>query len=289
MGSLALWIGFNEVVLVFVGAKMLAAPRKKINTALALGIVASVLGIAIFASVVTSWIKKRERVTRLKNREMYRQPQVETSQRDLIAELAIPNETRIRTAAESLFGLGITQSRGAIEEWGRDAEFQGILVRDYSRTGGATNGALRGTVGVAVMPETFSRIRGANGMPRLAEVPPDQDAEEFEIHLSVPGQPETNVRGCEVRLDILTTRQPGGGGAIAKFLAKFGEGIQQVEYEVSDVDRATRILTERFGVRAIYPATRAGANSTRINFFLVPVASGKKILIELVEHARPAH
>jgi hypothetical protein len=131
-------------------------------------------------------------------------------------------------------------------------------------------------------PERFAQIRDANGMPRLAEVPPDQDASEFELHFSVL---ETNT---PIRLDILTTKQPGGEGAIAKFLAKFGEGIQQVEFEVTNVDDATRILAERFGVKAIYPATRAGADGTRVNFFLVPTVSGKKILIELVEAARPA-
>ena len=45
-----------------------------------------------------------------------------------------------------------------------------------------------------------------------------------------------------VHLDILTTKAPGGNGAIARFLEKFGEGIQQVELDVTDVDRATEIL-----------------------------------------------
>ena len=43
-------------------------------------------------------------------------------------------------------------------------------------------------------------------------------------------------------LDILTTKSPGGTGAIASFLEKFGEGIQQVETDVTDVDRATETL-----------------------------------------------
>jgi len=34
------------------------------------------------------------------------------------------------------------------------------------------------TVGIAVQPELFRQIRAANGSPRLAEVPPDQDAED---------------------------------------------------------------------------------------------------------------
>jgi hypothetical protein len=106
----------------------------------------------------------------------------------------------------------------------------------------------------------------------LADVPPDQDAKEFELHF------ETRIE-----LDILTTRDPGGKGAIAGFLQKFGEGIQQIEVYVSDVDRATEILRLRFGLKPIYPAARAGAGGTRINFFLAPAQQGKKVLIEFVE------
>ena len=86
------------------------------------------------------------------------------------------------------------------------------------------------------------------------------------------------------RLDILTTKAPGGGGAIARFLEKFGEGIQQVEIDVMDVDRATEILRAGFKLDPIYPITRPGANGTRVNFFLVSVRNDKKVLVELVEH-----
>jgi hypothetical protein len=86
-----------------------------------------------------------------------------------------------------------------------------------------------------------------------------------------------------VRLDILTTKAPGDNGAIARFLEKFGEGLQQVELDVTDVDRATQILRARFNLDPIYPATRAGANGTRVNFFLVPTWNSSKVLVELVE------
>jgi hypothetical protein len=33
----------------------------------------------------------------------------------------------------------------------------------------------------------------------------------------------------------------------------------------------------------VYPQVREGANQTRVNFFLVPAAEGRKVLIELVE------
>jgi hypothetical protein len=130
------------------------------------------------------------------------------------------------------------------------------------------------TVGIAVYPETFDRIHGANGFPRLADVPPDQDAKEFELHLA-----------HALQLDILTTREPAGTGAIARYLEKFGEGIQQVELLARKVDAATEILRSRLGVQPIYPATRAGADGTRVNFFLASLPEKGKILIELVEPA----
>jgi hypothetical protein len=143
------------------------------------------------------------------------------------------------------------------------------------------------TVGIAVTPERFRRIREANGSAPLADVPPDQDAMEFELHFEAEGREGDEDWIPDVHLDILTTRSPTGNGAIAKFLAKNGEGIQQVEFAVSDVDRATQILIEKFGQKPIYPATRPGANGTRVNFFLITNPAGQKVLIELVEPAKP--
>jgi hypothetical protein len=130
------------------------------------------------------------------------------------------------------------------------------------------------TVGLAVQRETFAKVRAANAMPRLAEVPSDQDAEEFTLQFA-----------GGVSLDILTSRAPGGDGAIARYLEKFGEGIQQVELLCKNVDRATAILKEKFDVSSVYPETRPGANGTRINFFLTPVPGGGKVLIEFYEAA----
>jgi hypothetical protein len=130
-------------------------------------------------------------------------------------------------------------------------------------------------VGVAVNPDLFEKIRVANHSPHLAEVPPDQDAKEFELEMD-----------DGVKLDVLTTREPDGDGAIARYLKKFGQGIQQVELYVRDVDRATEILKSHFGLMPIYRATRDGADNTRVNFFLTATPNAKKLLVELVE-AKP--
>ena len=124
--------------------------------------------------------------------------------------------------------------------------------------------------------ETFARIRDAHGRPELASVPPEQDAEEFELHC-----------GGGVELEVLTARESGAAGAIARFLERFGETVQQVEFQCTDVERATEVLREKLRVTAIYPEARPGAGGTRINFFLLPVVSDAgengKILIELYQ------
>ena len=179
-----------------------------------------------------------------------------------IAGLASAETSVRQTAAEEIYRLGRAAAGSAISEWWAENELSALLFDRKSAV----------TVGLAVQRDTFGRIRIANGTPRLADVPADQDAEEFELHF-----PQ------EIRLDILTTREPGGSGAIARYLAKFGEGVQQVEFHCSNVDRATQILKDKFGIAAVYPATRGGADGTRVNFFLVASPDGGRVLIELYE------
>ena len=179
---------------------------------------------------------------------------------DPIAELAASDAAKRNLAARWFYRRGCQLAERATQSWREDQTFAALLEG-------------LPTVGIAVFPQTFDRIRQANGAPRLADVPPDQDAKEFELHCK------------DSQLDILTTRDPGGSGAIAKFLDKFGEGIQQVEYFVRDVDRATEILRTRLHIQPIYPLTRAGADGTRVNFFLAADPQGQKVLIELVQKA----
>jgi hypothetical protein len=179
-----------------------------------------------------------------------------------IAGLSSPEPSARRAAAEEIYRLGRAAAGCAISDWWTDSELATLLLNPKSII----------TVGLAVERETFGRIRIANGTPRLAEVPTDQDAEEFELCF-----PDG------VALDVLTTREPGAEGAIARYLAKFGEGVQQVEFRCSNVDRATEILKEKFRFVPIYPETRPGADGTRVNFFLVASPDGGKVLIELYE------
>jgi methylmalonyl-CoA/ethylmalonyl-CoA epimerase len=67
---------------------------------------------------------------------------------------------------------------------------------------------------------------------------------------------------------------------IGKFLARHGEGIQQVAYGVADIDAASAELRAA-GVRLLYDEPRRGTRGSRINFIHPKDAGG--VLVELVE------
>jgi len=187
----------------------------------------------------------------------------ELMQRAIDGMSSTESETRAVSATE-IYKTGRALADHAAYPWWGDDELAALLNGNEPKM----------TIGLAVTPERFERIHEASGLPRLSQVPPDQDALEFELHF--PGG---------LSMDILTSKDPAGAGAIAKFLQKFGEGIQQIEYLCKDVDRATQILKTKFNVPAIYPETRSGADGTRINFFLVSAPDSAKVLIELYEPA----
>ncbi|HEY4951091.1 MAG TPA: hypothetical protein VIH88_12205 [Candidatus Acidoferrales bacterium] len=193
-----------------------------------------------------------------------------------IQDLAGSHERVKIESAMRLYFAGVSLCTPLLCRWVSDPEFRELTLP--GKPAGEAHARFQPSaivVGIAVQPETFQKIHAANNSPRLAQVPPDQDAMEFELHLD-----------ASLEFDILTTREPGGPGAISRYLQKFGEGIQQIEIYVRDVDRATEILRTRFALAPVYPATRAGADDTRVNFFLATTPDAKKVLIELVEAAR---
>jgi TerC family integral membrane protein len=236
------------IVLLFIGLKMVAAHWIEISSGMSLAVIAFFLAVAIGAS----FLDKRGGAENIMNFSS-------SPITDLIAQLESASDSLRDSAARELFRRGRDSAEAAIASWRTNPEIRNLISDEA-------------TVGIAVTPSRFAGIRAALNNPLLADVPPDQDAQEFEWAL------DNNVR-----LDILTTRTPEGQGAIAKFLAKFGEGIQQVEFITRDIDRATALLQSRLVVTAVYPASRVGADATRVNFFLANAPIGGKILIELVE------
>ena len=183
-----------------------------------------------------------------------------------IRNLSAAERTTRMAGASEIYRQGRARADRAISHWWENTELSELLLSPKPMV----------TVGLAVRRETFTRIRAANGQAALADVPQEQDAEEFELHFT-----------DDVKLDVLTSREPAGQGAIARFLAKFGEGVQQVEFQCLNVNRAAAIVREQFGVAPIYPEARPGANGSKVNFVLVPVpgtgAENAKVLIELYE------
>lgn len=179
----------------------------------------------------------------------------------LVDALSSTDDSVRADAAAQIYNAGTATALVIAKKWQQDAELADLLATPD----------LHVTAGLAVFPATFAKIRAAANDPALAEVPPDQDAQEFGLHF------ENNIS-----LDILTTKDPAGPGAIARYLNKFGQGIQQVEFRCKNVDAATQILRTNFTLSPVYPATRPGASHTRINFFLIATES-EKILIELYE------
>src|ERR1700687_1003648 len=180
-----------------------------------------------------------------------------------IAALSSPEDATRRAAAGQIYAAGRSRAEQAIQRWLQNADLLRLIGKDPEVT-----------VGLAVRPETFAQIREANGWLRLAEVPPEQDASEFTLRFA-----------AGIILDVLTSRNQERSGAIAKFLFKFGEGVQQVEFRCSDVNRATAILRDQFAVVPVYREARPGADGTLVNFFLVDGADGERVLIELYEPA----
>jgi hypothetical protein len=178
-------------------------------------------------------------------------------------ELASPEEENRIESARRIYRWSRELAEEATQCWKQQEELYRLLGSEPEVT-----------TGIAVRPENFAAIREANGWPHLAEVPPEQDASEF-----------TLLYGDGIALDVLTSREPDGDGAIAKFLRNRGEGLQQVEFRCKDVNRAAILLRESFGLKAVYPQAQPGADGTRVNFFLTQTPNGRKVLIELYEPA----
>jgi tellurite resistance protein TerC len=268
------------ITVMFIGAKMLANPWVHISTGLSLSIVGGIIVVAILISVLRAKPSSKGAESTAAEQGVVRAFSVTP---ESIARLASSDAAERAQIASDLFAAGTARAAGALKVWESDGELQLLFVRESVASlpvGQITPPRL--TVGIAVQPETFERIRAANGSAPLADAPADQDVLEFELEFRQAGI-------AVVRLDILTAKTPGGNGAIARFLQKFGEGVQQVEIDVTDVDRATQILRTRFQVEPVYLATRAGANGTRVNFFLVAAQHNQKLLVELVEQTKGLH
>ena len=92
------------------------------------------------------------------------------------------------------------------------------------------------------------------------------------------------LRIGDSELELLEDLTP--DGAIARHVAKRGEGLQHVAYRVDNIEQALAAMRAK-GLRLIDEQPRPGARNTRVAF-LHP-KSTKGVLIEFVEPQGPPH
>ncbi|MGH2687726.1 MAG: methylmalonyl-CoA epimerase [Actinomycetota bacterium] len=117
----------------------------------------------------------------------------------------------------------------------------------------------------------YTHVRGLAVVHR--EVVEDQGVEEV---LLAPAS-----GGAEVQL----LGALGPDTPVGRFLAKRGEGLHHIAYEVADLEAALRAL-RREGVELVDTAPRQGSAGTRVAF--VHPKGNRGVLTELVEAPRPA-
>lgn len=89
-----------------------------------------------------------------------------------------------------------------------------------------------------------------------------------------------DVAGSGSCLQLLAPLRP--DSPIGKFLARNGEGIQQLAFRVTDIDVASERLRAA-GVRLLYDAPKHGTADSRVNFIHPKDCGG--VLVELVQPA----
>ena len=92
-----------------------------------------------------------------------------------------------------------------------------------------------------------------------------------------------DVAGSGSCLQLLAPLRP--DSPIGKFLARNGEGIQQLAFRVTDIDVASERLRAA-GVRLLYDAPKHGTADSRVNFIHPKDCGG--VLVELVQPAQSA-
>ncbi len=88
----------------------------------------------------------------------------------------------------------------------------------------------------------------------------------------------------ETNLELVQSTDP--EGVMAKFIAKKGEGIHHIAFEVEDIESAVKELLDK-GVQMIDKAPRPGAHGSKVAFLHPKATHG--VLLELVEYPRESH
>src|SRR5713101_2565892 len=145
------------VVLMFIGAKMLGEPWVHISTGISLGVVGGIIAGSIAVSVIAVGLRKNQ-CEGLPHGGQLRADRPPTSED--IHNLADPDPDQRAQIALRLWRYGATRTLSWFDEWQKDEDFQALLVQEQFVPPSVEKvSTARLTTGVAVLPETFERIR----------------------------------------------------------------------------------------------------------------------------------
>jgi methylmalonyl-CoA/ethylmalonyl-CoA epimerase len=144
-------------------------------------------------------------------------------------------------------------------------------MKDFN---GITNIMALDHIGIAVHSldeaiENYSRMFNCEVVH--SEINEEQQTEEVMIHFG----------GVQIQFLAPTSEN----SPIAKFLDKRSQGVQQMAFQVEDLEQAC-IQARNQGIRVLYSESKIGTAASKINFLHPQDYNG--VLIELVEKA-PTH
>ena len=115
------------IILMFIGAKMLAEPWLHISTGVSLGVVGGLIAIAVLASIIAEMLAKKQ------SKPLERNGIAEPGPSPIakVLERLANKDAKIRLmAARYLFSEGTVRIAGWLDGVQKDEEFRNLLVRD---------------------------------------------------------------------------------------------------------------------------------------------------------------
>ncbi len=151
------------IVLMFIGGKMLVEPWIHISTQVSLSVVGGVIAVAVVASVIAArWSPLPGKSP---NKELAGGT-VPPPISETVRRLADPDVELRAQAAHDLFNNGSRRTLNWFNDWRKDEEFYVLVVQEqFVLPRGRKIFSPKLTIGIAVSPETFDKIRAANASP----------------------------------------------------------------------------------------------------------------------------
>src|SRR5262249_9222756 len=150
----------------FIGGKMLVEPWFHISTGQSLMIVGTVIAIAVIVSLVTAKPGKDSHSDSKSSPKTDSPKPMTNPTTNYILQLADAEPRQRLAAATYLFSDGTARIAAWLDHLQKDEEFRSLVVSErHEKPSGDGLPVPKLTVGIAVNPDTFEKIRTANGSP----------------------------------------------------------------------------------------------------------------------------